>query len=220
MHGAVALGALALGRGGHGGDAVVGMLAGSVDIEIVVPQPVPPVVQEGPAVLPPTQVATPFVRAAPIANAGQGLAGPLPPSSDVGPALTADPAPTAPHFTIAWSPTASAPHGTGDTTSVGQVVAPPIVEASHVTIPAKLQHSVTPSYPVNAREQGVEADAKVEIVVDETGRVIESRSLTSAGYGFDEAALAALRDYRFSPARVGDQIVRVRMPWSVEFRLR
>ena len=84
------------------------------------------------------------------------------------------------------------------------------------TAPPRFTLSVTP----NARDQGVEATALVEIVVDETGRVIQSRSLTHAGYGFDEAAEAALREYRFTPAKVGDRVVRVRMPWSVEFRLR
>ena len=36
----------------------------------------------------------------------------------------------------------------------------------------------------------------------------------------DASALAAIRRYRFSPARVGGQPVRVRMRWSVQFRLR
>jgi TonB family protein len=41
-----------------------------------------------------------------------------------------------------------------------------------------------------------------------------------AGHGFDASALAAIRAYRFSPAEREGRRVRVRMPWTVQFRLR
>jgi TonB family protein len=40
------------------------------------------------------------------------------------------------------------------------------------------------------------------------------------GYGFDEAAAAAMRKYRFSPAARDGHAVSVRMPWTVQFRLK
>ena len=47
-----------------------------------------------------------------------------------------------------------------------------------------------------------------------------ARALTHVGYGLDEAALRAIRAYRFSPARRAGRPVPVRMRWSVQFRLR
>jgi TonB family protein len=77
-----------------------------------------------------------------------------------------------------------------------------------------------PAYPAEAIAQGVELSAPIpfEIVVDASGRVVSSRPLRHAGYGFDEAAAAALRTYRFSPAKRNGHAVAVRMKWTVDFR--
>ena len=113
--------------------------------------------------------------------------------------------------------------GAATADSPGASAPPPpvtIVDARDVTTAARIARSVTPAYPLAAREEGLEATVKLEIVVDETGRVLSSRVSESAGHGFDEAALQALQSTTFTPARVGARLVRVRMPWSVEFRLR
>jgi protein TonB len=89
-----------------------------------------------------------------------------------------------------------------------------------VSVPARL---ITPSplvYPPAARQAGIEIDLPVEIVVDATGRVVAARGLGRAGYGLDEAALRAIRAYRFSPAIRAGRPVPVRMRWTVQFRLR
>ena len=95
-----------------------------------------------------------------------------------------------------------------------------IVPASSVQVPAKLVSSVVAAYPSGARSDDVEGDVGVEIVVDRDGRVVEARVARPAGHGFDDAALKAIRRYRFTAARRQGQAVRVRMPWSVQFRLR
>ena len=92
--------------------------------------------------------------------------------------------------------------------------------ASTVQVSARLVQSVVAAYPVHARADEVEGDVGVEIVVDREGRVIDARVTRPAGHGFDEAALVAVRAYRFSPAQREGRAVRVRMPWSVQFRLR
>jgi len=48
--------------------------------------------------------------------------------------------------------------------------------------------------------------------------VVSARALQHAGYGFDEAAMAALRTYRFAPAKRNGRAVAVRMKWTVDFR--
>lgn len=95
-----------------------------------------------------------------------------------------------------------------------------VVPASGVQVPAKLVQSVVAAYPAGARSDDVEGDVGVEIVVDREGRVVEARVARPAGHGFDDAALAAIRRYRFTPAQREGRAVRVRMPWSVQFRLR
>ncbi len=95
-----------------------------------------------------------------------------------------------------------------------------VVPASGVHVAAKLVSSVVAVYPAAARSDDVEGDVGVEFVVDREGRVLEARVARAAGHGFDDAALTAIRRYRFSPAQRDGHAVRVRMPWSVQFRLR
>ena len=92
--------------------------------------------------------------------------------------------------------------------------------AAAVQIPARLVQSAAAAYPSGARADDREGEVGVEIVVDREGRVIEARVVRPAGYGFDAAALTSVRAYRFSPAQREGHAVRVRMPWSVQFRLR
>jgi periplasmic protein TonB len=89
-----------------------------------------------------------------------------------------------------------------------------------VSEPARLLSSSPLVYPPAARQAEIEIDFPVEIVVDAQGRVISTRAVTHAGYGLDEAALRAIRAYRFSPARRAGRPVGVRMRWTVQFRLR
>lgn len=89
-----------------------------------------------------------------------------------------------------------------------------------VSVPARLLSSSPLVYPPAARQAEIEIDFPVEIVVDVQGRVISARAVTHAGYGLDEAALRAIRAYRFSPAQRAGRPVGVRMRWTVQFRLR
>ena len=106
--------------------------------------------------------------------------------------------------------------GTAGTATTDEVVH----AASTVQVAARLVQSAVAAYPVHARADEVEGDVGVEIVVDREGRVVDARVARPAGHGFDEAALVAVRSYRFSPAQREGRAVRVRMPWSVQFRLR
>lgn len=89
-----------------------------------------------------------------------------------------------------------------------------------VSAPAKLVASALAAYPPAARADDVEGDVGLEIVVDAGGNVVDARVIARAGHGFDDAALAAIKRYRFSPASREGRSVRVRMPWTVQFRLR
>jgi protein TonB len=94
------------------------------------------------------------------------------------------------------------------------------VSERDVNVPARLLSSSPLVYPPVARKAEIESDFPVEIVVDADGRVAAARAVNRVGYGLDEAALRAIREYRFSPALRAGRPVRVRMRWTVQFRLR
>ena len=124
------------------------------------------------------------------------------------------------HFVMRMPPpgaAAAAGVQRGSAAQTGDVSA--IVPEAAVSARATLLSSAPASYPPEARSTEAEADVSLEIVVDATGVVREARALSRAGLGFEEAALAAIRGYRFSPALKDGHPVRVRMRWSVQFRL-
>ena len=66
---------------------------------------------------------------------------------------------------------------------------------------AVLLQSAPVSYPRWALEQGIEGRVVVRMLVDEKGRVVEAHVSRTSGYAsLDEAALEAVKRYRFLPA--------------------
>jgi protein TonB len=119
--------------------------------------------------------------------------------------------------------TAGTPNGTGNAVASGPsgdaVAVAPVAESA-VSVQARLIGSVNPAYPPSARQNEIEADVALEIIVAPDGRVIDARVTKPAGYGFDAAAIQAVRAARFTPALLNGKAVPVRMRWSVAFRLR
>jgi TonB family protein len=93
------------------------------------------------------------------------------------------------------------------------------IDETQTTIAAHLVRSVTPFYTEEARDHEVEADVPLDIVVNANGEVVSARVSKPVGYGLDDSALRAVRQYRFSPAMRGSNVVSVRMHWTVQFRL-
>ncbi|HYU33536.1 MAG TPA: TonB family protein [Thermoanaerobaculia bacterium] len=67
------------------------------------------------------------------------------------------------------------------------------------------------SYPAAARGQGLDVDVRLDLLVDEKGKVIEAvvREGDSSGLGFNETALAAAKRLTFQPATRGDEPVKM-----------
>jgi TonB family protein len=124
-----------------------------------------------------------------------------------------------PHFTIAIGPGTAPAVGPSAGTGGGADGGAPLPE-QNVSSPARLVRGKAPPYPSEARAQGVEADVPLEIVLSAEGAVESACVLQHAGFGFDEAALEAIREYRFAPATRDGRAVSVRMRWTMEFRLR
>lgn len=82
-------------------------------------------------------------------------------------------------------------------------------------------YQVKPRYPETARRQGVEGTTVLKVSVSDKGLVDEVLVERSAGYrDLDLAALEAVRQWRFEPAKQGRQAVAVWVMLPVRFTLR
>ena len=87
-----------------------------------------------------------------------------------------------------------------------------------ITMP-KLVHRVRPIYPDELREERIQGMVKVEIVIDEHGKVAETKVLSSSHESLGTAAVEAIGQWRFEPARRGGEPVAVFYVLTVDFRL-
>ncbi len=74
-------------------------------------------------------------------------------------------------------------------------------------------------YPEAAFEAGIQADVVLLIDIDVEGAVTQAEVKTPAGQGFDEAAVAAVKTMRFSPATVDGVPTPVRIAYTYRFTI-
>lgn len=74
-----------------------------------------------------------------------------------------------------------------------------------------------PVYTDAARAAGIEGKVRVELTVDETGRVVDVKVIQGLGHGLDEAALSAARGASFSPAQRCGRPVRATFNIAMRF---
>ena len=94
--------------------------------------------------------------------------------------------------------------------------------ASTRVLPPRILRQTEPAYPETLRQQRIEGRVAVRMLVLEDGSVGDANVVSSSGYGeMDEAALDAVRQWQFVPARQeGGGAVRCRTTLSISFRLR
>jgi TonB family protein len=84
----------------------------------------------------------------------------------------------------------------------------------------KLIKVIKPQYPEIAREDGVEGKVVVTLIVDEKGDVIQAKVMTSEPASiFDDAALTAVRQYKFEPAKSHGKAIKVQLGHTIIFTL-
>jgi len=86
--------------------------------------------------------------------------------------------------------------------------------------PPRLLREVKAQYSDDARTRGVSGDVVLEIVIKSDGSVGDVKVLRGLGFGLDERAVAAVRNWRFAPARRLGSPVDVIVEVEVEFSLR
>jgi protein TonB len=95
-----------------------------------------------------------------------------------------------------------------------------IVPYYKVEVKPKPIYQQKPRYPDLARRAGIEGQAVVKALVDIDGSVMDAQILKSSGNQMlDESAVAAARQWRFSPAKQRDKFVRVYVSIPINFRL-
>jgi len=78
-----------------------------------------------------------------------------------------------------------------------------------------------PAYPASARKARIQGTTLLAVLIADDGRVTEIVVKESAGHpDLDEAAANAVRRWRFTPARRGNDPVAMWVELPVEFRLR
>jgi TonB family protein len=82
-----------------------------------------------------------------------------------------------------------------------------------------LLETVQPVYPAEAKSSGATGDVGLQIDIAPDGKVANARVIKPAGHGFDEAALAAVRQYLFSPAEIDGQRAPVTIDYTLHFVL-
>jgi len=183
------------------------------------PRPVPPPPQPvPPAALPPRPL--PVVQSAVIPFAGD--------DDDLAGLLAAPPAPPSASQGPGTGGGAGIGEGTGLGEGTGNGIGPgsgggtgggPYQPGSGIE-PPTLQREVKPLYTDDGRRRGIEGDVVMEIVVQRDGTVGDVRVLRSLGAGLEQRAIAAVNQWKFSPARRRGQAVDVVVEVAVGFTLR
>ena len=86
--------------------------------------------------------------------------------------------------------------------------------------PPRLLREVKATYSEEARRANVTGDVLMEVVVRADGTVTSARVTRGLGFGLDERAVAAVRQWRFAPARRLGVPVDVAVEVAMEFNLR
>lgn len=87
-----------------------------------------------------------------------------------------------------------------------------------VVLAPKLVKQVDPEFPKKWRKDKSSGTVNVTMTVDEAGKPRDLRVDTPVGHGFDEAALKAIRQYRFEPATRDGKPVAVTLRVEVVFQ--
>ena len=87
------------------------------------------------------------------------------------------------------------------TKQLSALAAPAVVDGcDEPTAKPKPRNVPQPGYTEAARAAAVEGKVRVQLTVDESGRVVSVKLLQGLGHGLDEAALAAAKQAEFEPA--------------------
>jgi len=95
----------------------------------------------------------------------------------------------------------------------GEAFSEPVFSAAYLNNPP-------PPYPIVARRRGIAGVVLLRAEVSAEGRCLQAKVMKSSGFGpLDEAALEAVKKWRFAPAKRGGQSVSAWVEIPVNFKL-
>jgi len=86
--------------------------------------------------------------------------------------------------------------------------------------PPRLLHEVKAQYTEDARRRGITGDVLLEVVIRRDGSVGDVHVLQGLGFGLEDRAIGAVKQWRFAPGRRKGVPVDVLVEVAVEFTLR
>jgi TonB family protein len=92
-------------------------------------------------------------------------------------------------------------------------------EAVAITKPPRLIHFVPAEYPKDKHDAGITARVLLSIEVGDDGKVGGVEVVESGGSDFDSAAVAAARQFLFTPAEAGGQAIPVKITYRYDFTI-
>lgn len=84
----------------------------------------------------------------------------------------------------------------------------------------KYRHKEIPIYPSMARRLGKEGKVVLRLTIDEKGNLVHIEVIEDSGYGFADAAIAAVKRSSFHPPMMNGKPIRARALLPVKFALR
>ena len=92
-------------------------------------------------------------------------------------------------------------------------------EAVAITKPPRLIHFVTAEYPKDKHDAGITARVLLSLDVGEDGKIGGVEVVESGGPDFDSAAVAAARQFLFTPAEAAGQAIPVKITYRYDFTI-
>ena len=139
------------------------------------------------------------------------------PAATPTPAAAANPAPAPAENNdgISFSLSGNKPGGAG--TSATDTFSPNKPAGAADTESPRLLARVIPFYPLSMRMQGIEGRVDIRILINTEGRVERAEVISSTEPKFVDFALAAVRLFRFTPARENGKAIPIATAFSVPF---
>lgn len=92
-------------------------------------------------------------------------------------------------------------------------------EWTQLTQKPKVTKEIKARYTDEARSKGLEGLVVCDLVIGKNGRIRTVTLIQGLGAGLDQAALEALKSFEFSPAKIGDRAVAVKIRYKYRFQL-
>lgn len=92
-------------------------------------------------------------------------------------------------------------------------------EWTELTQKPRVTKEIKARYTDEARAKGLEGLVVCDLVIGENGHIRSVTLVQGLGAGLDEAAVEALKSFEFSPAKIGDRTVAVKIRYKYRFQL-